>query len=99
MRRSARSRVSPRAPCGITKRWASCRASAAAPALPVAVAVLAEGVALNYETLAGHCRKHLAGFKIPRRLILRATLPRNPSGKVLKRSLRDEFTSETLGDV
>ena len=67
--------------------------------MPVAVAVLADGTALDHETLAGHCRKHLAGFKVPRRLILRATLPRNPSGKVLKRVLRDDIASETTGDI
>ncbi len=67
--------------------------------IPVAVAVLADGAALDQETLAGHCRNHLAGFKVPKRLILRAALPRNPSGKVLKRVLRDDIASETTGDV
>ena len=66
--------------------------------IPVAVSVLAEGASLDHETLAGHCREHLAGFKVPKRLILRAALPRNPSGKVLKRVLRDEIESETTGE-
>ena len=35
-----------------------------------------------------HCRNHLAGFKIPRRIIFTESLPRNPSGKILKRELR-----------
>jgi acyl-CoA synthetase (AMP-forming)/AMP-acid ligase II len=58
---------------------------------PVAVVVLNAGDSLDYETLAKHCRAHLAGFKVPKQLILREQLPRNPSGKVLKRVLRDEL--------
>ena len=34
---------------------------------------------------------YLAGFKVPKDLILREQLPRNPSGKVLKRVLRDQL--------
>jgi len=58
---------------------------------PVAVVALNAGHSLDYETLAKHCRAHLAGFKVPKQLILREELPRNPSGKVLKRLLRDEL--------
>jgi fatty-acyl-CoA synthase len=38
-----------------------------------------------------HCRKRLASFKVPKQLIIRDQLPRNPSGKVLKRVLRAEL--------
>ena len=58
---------------------------------PVAVVALNPGHTLDYETLASHCRAHLAAFKVPKQLILRERLPRNPSGKVLKRVLRDEL--------
>jgi fatty-acyl-CoA synthase len=58
---------------------------------PVAVVALNAGADLDYETLAKHCRAHLAAFKVPKQLILREQLPRNPSGKVLKRLLRDEL--------
>jgi fatty-acyl-CoA synthase len=57
---------------------------------PVAVVVLAEGGALAMPDLTDHCRARLAGFKVPKQLILRDSLPRNPSGKVLKRVLRAE---------
>jgi fatty-acyl-CoA synthase len=58
---------------------------------PVAVVVLAPGAALNYDTLAAHCRGKLAAFKVPKTLILREQLPRTPSGKVLKRVLRKQL--------
>jgi len=58
---------------------------------PVAVVVLADGSALDLPGLAEHCRTKLAGFKVPRQLIIRDNLPRNPSGKVLKRVLRAEL--------
>jgi len=58
---------------------------------PVAIVVLAENAALDLPALADHCRSRLAGFKVPRELIIRDSLPRNPSGKVLKRVLRAEL--------
>jgi fatty-acyl-CoA synthase len=58
---------------------------------PVAVVVLAEDTALELSELAAHCRMRLAGFKVPKQLIIRDRLPRNPSGKVLKRVLRAEL--------
>jgi fatty-acyl-CoA synthase len=58
---------------------------------PVAVVVLAENTALDLASLATHCRSRLAGFKVPKQLVLRDSLPRNPSGKVLKRVLRAEL--------
>jgi fatty-acyl-CoA synthase len=59
----------------------------------VAVVVLQPGAALTLEQLRTHCEGRLGGFKTPRQLVLRDTLPRNPSGKVLKRVLRDELAS------
>ena len=58
---------------------------------PVAVVVLNEGGALTQSELEAHCRRFLAGFKVPKDLIVRTGLPRNPSGKILKRVLRDEI--------
>lgn len=58
---------------------------------PVAVVALTPGQSLDLETLAQHCRQHLAGFKVPRELVILPELPRNPSGKVLKRVLRQEL--------
>jgi len=36
------------------------------------------------------CRERLANYKVPRRVVIRDALPRNASGKVLKRVLREE---------
>lgn len=58
---------------------------------PVAVVVLRPGQSLDYTALAAHCRDHLAGFKVPKNMVLRDALPRNPSGKILKRVLREEL--------
>lgn len=40
------------------------------------------------------CREHLALFKVPARFELVATVPRNPSGKILRRQLRERFWAE-----
>jgi HIP---CoA ligase len=48
------------------------------------------GSALTAEAAIGYCRERLANFKVPRQVEFRAELPRNPSGKVLKRQLREE---------
>jgi fatty-acyl-CoA synthase len=60
---------------------------------PVAVVVLEPAAALDYETVAAYCRGKLAAFKVPKALILREQLPRNPSGKILKRVLREQVAA------
>jgi fatty-acyl-CoA synthase len=56
---------------------------------PVAVVVLKPDQVLSLEALQEHCRRKLAAFKVPKDLIVLAELPRNPSGKILKRLLRE----------
>ncbi|MDP6708055.1 MAG: AMP-binding protein [Alphaproteobacteria bacterium] len=60
---------------------------------PVAVVVLRPGTELALDELTAHCRQHLAGFKVPKQLIVLDELPRNPSGKVLKRELRTRLAA------
>ncbi len=56
--------------------------------VPVAFVVLRQGASVPPEALLEHCRGQLARYKVPKEVILLDALPRNPSGKVLKRELR-----------
>lgn len=56
--------------------------------VPVAFVALREGAAATADELIAHCRANLARFKVPATITFVAELPRNPSGKVLKRDLR-----------
>lgn len=47
-------------------------------------------VELSEADLIEHCRKHLAAYKIPRRVIFVEDLPKNSTGKVLRRTLREQ---------
>lgn len=48
---------------------------------------------LSEEDLIAHCRKHLASYKIPRKVIFVEDLPKNSTGKILRRSLREAQAS------
>jgi acyl-CoA synthetase (AMP-forming)/AMP-acid ligase II len=48
------------------------------------------GLWLTEADVLSHCRERLANFKVPRQVEFRPELPRNPSGKPLKRLLREE---------
>jgi acyl-CoA synthetase (AMP-forming)/AMP-acid ligase II len=52
--------------------------------------VLRPGHALAADDVLAFCQERLANYKVPRLVEFRDTLPRNPSGKVLKRLLREE---------
>jgi fatty-acyl-CoA synthase len=57
--------------------------------IPVAYVVLQEGSAATETELIEFCRERLARYKVPKAVRTLDALPRNPSGKVLKRELRD----------
>ena len=48
------------------------------------------GSALTADDVTSFARERLANFKVPRQVAFVDVLPRNPSGKVLKRTLRSE---------
>lgn len=56
-----------------------------------AAVVTREGTSPTAEDIIAHCREHLAGFKTPKQIHFVASLPKNPSGKLLKRELRNTF--------
>ena len=61
-----------------------------------AVVVVKDGEELDESTVIAHCTAHLAHFKCPKRVIFTDSLPRNPSGKILKRDLRARYEHTTL---
>jgi fatty-acyl-CoA synthase len=52
-----------------------------------AFVVVRDGEALTEDELKDHVRSNLARYKVPREVVFLDELPRNPTGKVLKRQL------------
>jgi long-chain acyl-CoA synthetase len=48
------------------------------------------------ESLRAHCEAHLSTYKVPERFVLEPNIPKNPSGKVLKRELRRRSSEMAL---
>jgi acyl-CoA synthetase (AMP-forming)/AMP-acid ligase II len=59
--------------------------------VPVAFVVRRDASSVEAEDLMALCRDQLAKFKVPKDVVFIDALPRNPSGKVLKRELRDQL--------
>jgi fatty-acyl-CoA synthase len=64
----------------------------------VAAVVPKAGVALSAADVQAHCRRELAGFKRPKYVVLVDALPKNPSGKLLKRELRGMYADLAHGE-
>jgi long-chain acyl-CoA synthetase len=58
-----------------------------------ALVVLRTGAVASADELTAFARERLAGYKLPRSVDFVSDLPRTPSGKVLKRELRERFGS------
>ena len=56
-----------------------------------AVVSLHPGAEASAEEMIAHCREHLASFKCPKSVDVLEALPRNPTGKILKRDLRKPY--------
>jgi fatty-acyl-CoA synthase len=59
----------------------------------VAYVVLEEGIALSEADLGAHVKANLASYKTPREVEFLDELPRNATGKVLKRELHERHAS------
>ncbi|ODU71735.1 MAG: acyl-CoA synthetase [Novosphingobium sp. SCN 66-18] len=53
-----------------------------------AVVVLRDGMSASAADIYHHCHANLSAFKVPKRIVFSDALPRNASGKILKRDLR-----------
>ena len=61
-----------------------------------AVVVASEGHAVDEADVIEYCRQRLASFKKPESIVVVDELPRNPMGKVLKRTLKEEFSDPVV---
>jgi acyl-CoA synthetase (AMP-forming)/AMP-acid ligase II len=56
----------------------------------LAFVVLTDGATTTPEELRAHCEPRIADYKVPREFVFIDALPRNPTGKILKRELREQ---------
>jgi fatty-acyl-CoA synthase len=63
----------------------------------VACVVPMPGAHLNEDELLAYARSRLAGFKVPKQVYVMAEFPKNPTGKVLKRVLREKLNQQAGG--
>jgi fatty-acyl-CoA synthase len=63
-----------------------------------AVIVAKSGVTLTHDDVAAHAKQVLAGYKRPKYVVFAESLPKNPSGKILKRELRSEHAHLAQAD-
>jgi acyl-CoA synthetase (AMP-forming)/AMP-acid ligase II len=57
----------------------------------LAFLVLRQGETISQDEIVEFCRSRLAGYKIPKDVEFLDEIPRNPSGKVLKKDLREPY--------
>lgn len=64
--------------------------------IPFAAVVLKRGMSCPEADLVAYCRAHLAGYKIPRSIVIVDSLPRLHGWKLLRRTLRETYRSHYL---
>lgn len=57
----------------------------------VAVVIPRNSEDLRESQVIEHCRAQMAHFKVPKRVVFEKALPKSPSGKILKRELRERY--------
>jgi fatty-acyl-CoA synthase len=63
----------------------------------VACVVPLPGMQLTEQELLAHARSRLASFRVPKQVFVMKEFPKNPSGKVLKRVLRQQLGADASG--
>ena len=56
----------------------------------IAAVELEPGATLDEDALRGHCREHLAGYKVPKRIVAIPDMPRSMLGKILRKQVREQ---------
>jgi len=64
--------------------------------LPVAFVELEDGADFDEAALKSHCKQSLAGYKIPREIRVLDELPRNPTGKIMRRALGPIIEADSM---
>ncbi|MEV5649529.1 acyl-CoA synthetase [Nocardia sp. NPDC052254] len=64
-----------------------------------AIVVPRSGTTIDEHRILSHCRERLAGYKVPKYVVAVARLPKNPSGKILKRELREQHKDIAAADA
>jgi len=62
--------------------------------IPVAVIIPNAGAKLDGKAIISYCRDNMSAYKSPRRVYTVEDMPLGPSGKILKRTLRDWYTQD-----
>jgi long-chain acyl-CoA synthetase len=60
----------------------------------VAAVVLEPGAQIDSEEVRAECRRHLAGYKVPREIVVVDDLPVSTIGKVLHSRLRERLIEQ-----
>jgi fatty-acyl-CoA synthase len=63
-----------------------------------AVVVPKSGASVTVEQVQAHARESLASFKRPKYVVIADSLPKNPSGKILKKDLRVQHADLAAAD-
>jgi len=67
--------------------------------VPIAHVVLQEEVGVTAAEVRAYCLENLGRHQVPRKIVLRSSLPKNAAGKILKRELRREGELERGVDI
>jgi long-chain acyl-CoA synthetase len=64
----------------------------------VEIVVVKKDPALTEADLIKHCKEHLTGYKVPRRVVFRTEpLPKTNVGKILRRVIKEEEAAKAAG--